>query len=173
MHQYSPRHRPHKAGNDVAIEHEAQQATHTFACCWVSPKSIDRFMTSWGARISHTERAPLLTTIPLPPTARLSAARHHLPINNLQAHIFSAFSMALMSWWITCKDLMHRIHYMPKVTLGEVHDSPLPVVGEKLSRRVSASCMMVICRMPFREDSLPRALAKQLLRDPSSRRAAA
>ena len=33
-------------------------------------------MTSCGERISQTERAPLLTMIPLPPTARLSAAAH-------------------------------------------------------------------------------------------------
>jgi hypothetical protein len=71
---YKVNSRAHACDATCAISQDGLSLT--FPCCCFSPNSVERFMTSCGARISHIERAPLLTMIPLPPTARLSAAMH-------------------------------------------------------------------------------------------------
>ena len=69
-----------------------QPKVPTFACCCFSPNSVERFMTSCGARISHTERAPLHTMTPFPPTALLSAAGTVQRITAQPSCMLSTFS---------------------------------------------------------------------------------
>ena len=59
-------------------------------------------MTSWGARISHTEWAPLDTMIPLPPTARHSAANTMHFVRCTALHSLAQLSPKCADWDTEC-----------------------------------------------------------------------